>query len=479
MLRRFERLFVEITVLADSATLVISFVLAYWLRANLNFYGYALQSFSRYGWLLSLILPTFIFWLAMFGLYRTASLRDPLRLIGSVARACLMGVLTMLSLLYMTKHQSLSRFIFQSFALMSVVALTAERLAMRALLNQRAMQRRRRRRWEVLLVAEPHDAEAYLSLLRANPHWGVEVAAVVSPTQRVALGGVSVVGRGGERPLPRGVDWRQVLDDHLIDEVVTVSARSNTGQLAELQEACADRGLIFRMMVTLPYPKVGRYSVEDVGAGRYMVSLETVPQDLWPLAVKRALDVVGALLGLTVCSGFYIWYARRLRRESPGPVIFSQRRIGRNGRPFECHKFRTMVVDAEHQQKELAARSKLGPVFLKLDHDPRVTPTGAWLRRHHLDEMPQFWNVLRGEMSLVGPRPSQPFEVDKYSDRQRRRLSMKPGLTGLFQINGHRAVDDFNGVVELDCAYIDNWSLWLDLKVLVKTLAKVAKADGL
>jgi exopolysaccharide biosynthesis polyprenyl glycosylphosphotransferase len=475
VLGQIEKFSVKLTILADSATLVISFVFAYWLRANLHVSSYVLPPFKHYAWALGFILPSFIAWLTVFGLYRSASWEQPLRLIGSIAKACLVGILTVLSLLYMSENALLSRFVIDTFALIAVAGLIFERLALRALVTQR----RKRRRREVLLVAEQHDAEAYLDLLHDHPYWGVEVAAIVSPTQRVALGSVSPAGRGSERLIARSVAWRQMLDNHIIDEVVATSAWSGGDQLLDLQEACTERGLTFRILMTMPDTKVGRYNLEDVGRGRYLVSLETVPQDPLPLAVKRIIDVVGALIGLAVCGIMYLWYARRLRRESPGPVIFAQRRVGRNGRLFECYKFRTMSVGAEHQQRELVRRSKLGPVFIKLIDDPRVTSTGAWLRRYHLDEMPQFWNVLKGEMSLVGPRPSQPVEVEKYSNRQRRRLSMKPGLTGLFQINGHGSVKDFEGVVELDCAYIDNWSLWLDVRLLIKTLAKVRKADGL
>jgi exopolysaccharide biosynthesis polyprenyl glycosylphosphotransferase len=486
VLRRIENVFVKITILADNATLVISFVFAYWLRSRLHVFGVGLPPFKSYVSVLSFILPAFIAWMMVFGLYRSASLRQPLRLIGSITQACVMGTLTVLSLLYMTRNTDLSRFVVDTFALMSVAGLSLERLAVRVLLNQRTMlfvhhqwQRAERRCWQVLLVAEARDAEAYLDMVRAHPHWGIEVAAIVNPARGMALGSAMAADGGGMQSVRYNVDWQEMLENYEIDEVVTVSHGVGGSHLQGLQDACAERGLTFRILVTMPEPQVGRYRIDDVGGGRYLVTLETVPRDPLRLAVKRIMDVMGALIGLAVCGVVYLWYARRLRRESPGPVLFTQPRTGRNGRVFQCHKFRTMIVDAERQQNELAQRSKLGPRFIKLDDDPRITPTGAFLRRYHLDEMPQFWNVLEGEMSLVGPRPSQAIEVEKYNERQRRRLSMKPGMTGLFQVNGHRAVEDFDGVVELDCAYIDNWSLWLDVKLLWKTLATVVKADGL
>jgi exopolysaccharide biosynthesis polyprenyl glycosylphosphotransferase len=465
-------------IFADTAALVISFVLAYCLRTNLHLFASVLPPFKEYVRVLSFILPTFIAWLTAFGLYRSSLLHDPHRLVWAIAKAWFLSMLTVLSILYMTKEAALSRFVLDTFALMSIAALTSERFGVRATLNRTARRQREGRRWEVLLVAELAEAEAYLGLLRAHPHWGVEVAAIISPSQGVALESASVAGRGGERTIKRRVDWRRMLENRVIDEVVAVSEWSDQSQLMELQQVCTARGLVFSMLVMLPYPKVGRYTVDDVGAGRYLVSLEAVPRDVGPLAVKRAMDIAGGLIGLVACGVVYSWYALRLRRESPGPVLFSQQRTGRNGRPFRCHKFRTTVVDAERQHKELSQRGKFGTVLGKLEDDPRMLRSGVWIRRHHLDELPQFWNVLRGDMSLVGPRPSLVIEATSYIDRQRRRLSMKPGITGLFQINGRQAGDDFERVVELDCAYIDNWSLLLDLKIMLKTVGKIFEAEA-
>jgi len=486
VLHRIERFFVNIAILADSATLAVSFVFAYWLRATLHSFGDDLSRFSYYASWFSLILPIFIGWLAVFGLYRSVSLDHPMRMIGSIIQACLFSILTILTVLYMVKEDAVSRLVINFFAVTAVVGLSVERLGLRLLINQRAMllvhdrwRRRNRPRWEVLLVAEPQDAQAYLTLIETHRHWGIDISAVIHPSRTLGLASAMVADGGSESSVAYGVDWDRVLDDHEIDEVVTVAQGLTTGYLLDLQEACADRGLLFRMLVTIPQAAEGRYQIADVGSGRYLVSLEPVPRDPLPLAIKRIMDVLGASIGLVICVGVYLWYAPRLRRESPGPVLFSHHRTGRNGRPFLCHKFRTMVVGAEDMQNEMSSQSKFGAAFCKLENDPRITPAGAWMRKHYLDELPQFWNVLRGDMSLVGPRPSPVIEATYYIDWQRRRLSMKPGLTGLFQIKGHRAVEDFDEVVKLDCEYIDNWSLWLDVKVIWLTAAKLLRADGL
>jgi lipopolysaccharide/colanic/teichoic acid biosynthesis glycosyltransferase len=174
----------------------------------------------------------------------------------------------------------------------------------------------------------------------------------------------------------------------------------------------------------------------------------------------------------------YVWYGPRLRRESGGSVLFRQQRVGKNGRTFTLYKFRTMCLEAERQRAALTAQNEMsGPIF-KIKNDPRVTRLGRKLRKHHLDELPQCWNVLKGDMSLVGARPPTENETAAYANNHYRRLSMKPGITGLWQLNGNSAVKDFEGVVKLDCDYIDNCSLWLDFRILTKTVAKVIRGGG-
>ncbi len=195
------------------------------------------------------------------------------------------------------------------------------------------------------------------------------------------------------------------------------------------------------------------------------------------LAIKRLMDIVGALAGLMIGMVAYLVYNRRIRRESGGSVIFRQARVGEHGRVFEMYKFRTMKTDAEVALEKLHVHNEMrGPVF-KIRNDPRIIPLGRWLRRYHVDELPQFWNVLRGEMSLVGPRPPTPAEVQLYSPAHLLRLRVKPGLTGLWQVYGN-SVYDFEEIVKLDCRYIDRWSLLLDLKILIRTVPKILKGRG-
>ncbi len=211
---------------------------------------------------------------------------------------------------------------------------------------------------------------------------------------------------------------------------------------------------------------VGR--VEELD-GTPVFSLVSGPDRALALAVKRAFDLGGSILALLLLSPLLLGIAIAVRLDSAGPVVFRQRRIGVHGRPFTLLKFRSMVEDAEAQRASLADRNEVqGPVF-KVSADPRVTATGRILRRASLDELPQLWNVLLGDMSLVGPRPPLPGEVDDYDLWHRRRLSMKPGITGLWQVRGRRD-PDFNRWVAADLEYIDHWSLRLDLRILARTI---------
>ncbi len=186
------------------------------------------------------------------------------------------------------------------------------------------------------------------------------------------------------------------------------------------------------------------------------------------------MHIVGATFLLVLTAIFMLFVAILIRLTSPGPAIFSQNRNGLHGRPFRMYKFRSMVTNAEQARAELEARNEMsGPVF-KVKNDPRVTPLGSWLRRTRLDELPQLWNVIRGEMSLVGPRPLPLYETANFGDlSQRRRMSVRPGLTCLWQVRGRNKINDFKDWVQLDLEYIDRWSLWLDFEILLRTVPVV------
>ena len=215
------------------------------------------------------------------------------------------------------------------------------------------------------------------------------------------------------------------------------------------------------------------YNYADV----QVINFYTSPRMNCQLAAKRLIDAVVSTVLLALLSPLFAVLSILIKLTSKGPVIFRQRRVGYNGRPFTCLKFRTMVENAEEIKKDLWSLNQMdGPTF-KIRHDPRVTKLGRFLRRTSIDELPQLVNVLRGDMSLVGPRPPVPGEVEQYKLQDRRRLSMKPGLTCLWQVSGRNAIS-FEKWMELDKDYIDRWSLWLDVQILAKTIPAVLKGSG-
>ena len=193
---------------------------------------------------------------------------------------------------------------------------------------------------------------------------------------------------------------------------------------------------------------------------------------------KRVLDIIGGLVGLLLTGIFMIIVGPMIMIESPGPIFFSQTRIGKNGRRFKIYKFRSMYMDAEERKKELMEKNKMSGLMFKMDDDPRITKVGKFIRKTSIDEFPQFLNVLKGDMSLVGTRPPTEDEFKQYKARYKKRLAMKPGITGLWQVSGRSDITDFEDVVKLDVQYIENWSFGLDLKILVQTVLVVLRHDG-
>jgi len=263
-----------------------------------------------------------------------------------------------------------------------------------------------------------------------------------------------------------------------VGRVVLAFGEQKTDNLQPAIAACETEGVEAWVAADFVRAAIARPTYDALGATPMLV-FRVTPDLSWALLVKAAMDRVGALLGILLLLPFFLLIAVIIKLTSPGPVIFKQRRAGRHGRPFTMYKFRSMRTGAEMEQEELRAFNQMsGPVF-KVEKDPRITPFGRWLRKTSLDEFPQLFNVLFGQMSLVGPRPLPLYEVDNFElTAHRRRLSMKPGLTCLWQISGRNFVKDFNDWVKLDVQYIDNWSLGLDLSILLRTVPVVLFGKG-
>ena len=315
-------------------------------------------------------------------------------------------------------------------------------------------------RRRVILVGSGPETSRMLAELKAKAADEVEVLATLDLN---------------EQPVEQLVE---LLHEHSVSGVILSAKHAYFEQVEAAIRACELEGVEAWLVADFFRTQISRTSFDDFHGWPVLV-FRSAPEASWQVVGKQVLDFVGALGLLLLMSVPLGVVALLVKLTSPGPVLFRQQRAGLNGRPFTLYKFRTMVSNAEQIKHELSAMNEMtGPVF-KVTNDPRVTKVGKVLRKYSLDEFPQLYNVLRGEMSLVGPRPLPLDEVRRFDDvAHRRRLSMKPGLTCLWQVSGRSAVTDFQEWVRLDLEYIDNWSLWLDIRILSRTVPVVLKGTG-
>lgn len=470
-MKRHDVFFRQVVGACDVVVLVASYAVAYKIRHHFLQLRYGpLFGSVEYIWILWLILPTWLFLLDRFGLNRFAGYESLRGIMSSLVKVQAFGGLILTSAMYVSHSAQISRLLLQIFLGTSYVGLSMEKVVVRGILLYFRQARHAYVR-QVLIVGTEPSADKYFHIFGKEPHWRTEVIGFLS------VGGNEKAQFYGRPVLGQLVQLVTVLQRHVVDEVMVVTCLEEEVRKLVVQ-ACMEKGVTVRFAMEVPVADVGKYYLEDVGMGRYLVSLEAVPQDPIPLLIKRVMDIIGATVGLVFYSMACFWYGPKIRRESPGPVLFHQTRVGQNGRLFTLYKFRTMYADAHERLQELYAHNEMSGCIFKMKDDPRVTTIGRTLRRRHLDELPQFWNVLRGEISLVGTRPPTPNEVAQYQHHHYRRLSMRPGLTGLWQVYGNGGVKDFEDIVRLDCEYIDNWSLWLDCKILAKTVVKVMRGEG-
>lgn len=267
--------------------------------------------------------------------------------------------------------------------------------------------------------------------------------------------------------------------NRVVDEIFIHVPYTSGIHLAKVIETYEDMGVPVSVNVhVFDLPLRHRQKELKEFGGYYTVCFRESVIGIRMLVIKRAMDIAGAIVGLLITAVIALFLAPPLLLESPGKLIFSQIRVGRNGRTFKMYKFRSMYQDAEDRKKELMSQNEMNGLMFKMKNDPRITKVGAFIRKTSIDEFPQFWNVLRGDMSLVGTRPPTMDEYERYEIPYKRRLSIRPGITGMWQVSGRSDITDFEEVLKLDLEYIDNWSVGLDVKILVKTVFGAAMGRG-
>jgi len=461
MLRRDRQMRMQIHQLMDACLFALSFWLAYQLRANADlqeFFGlHRVSPLKNFGWLYFILIPAAPLILEAQGFYSRPLLCPRRTTLWQLFKGCALTSLGLILALFMDR-MLIARWVVFWFGAISFVLVFAKEEVLRAVFKSELAQAQYKRRF--ILVGASKETARMRADLKARSEEDYEILAELSLNETSVEQLVSM------------------LHEYSVNGVILSAKHSYFEPVEAVIQACELEGVEAWLVADFFKTQISRTSIDDF-YGRPVLVFRTTPEASWQGVLKQLLDFFGALVLLILLALPLAIVALLIRLTSPGPVLFRQQRSGLNGRPFTIYKFRTMVTDAEQRQHELAAMNEMrGPVF-KVTNDPRITPVGKILRRFSIDEFPQLFNVLRGEMSLVGPRPLPVDEVKRFHDfAHRRRLSVKPGLTCLWQINGRNNVSDFKDWVRLDLEYIDNWSLWLDLKILWRTVPAVLAGVG-
>ena len=385
-------------------------------------------------------------------------------------RAVGLGLAIFLSGFFLLKLQFIARTFVVMFAVANFVLLLLGRFLVMesvAFIRHKRVDGHR-----VVIVGCGDNGVAVAKHITSQPPWNVKL-----------IGHMSVAGDDTNHPevieyLGPIEGLAELLDSQPVDEVLFASPNMDDEALANALHACDERGVDVLLPLPPSIPQRSRVELSTIdGFDTPLLGLRRTPTSEVGLALKRIMDITVSATMLILASPVMLAAAIAVRYDSRGPIFFQQERSGRQGRRFTMLKFRSMVVDAEKRKKDLAHLNEMsGPVF-KVKRDPRVTKVGQFIRKTSIDELPQLFNILRGDMSLVGPRPPLPSEVEQYQPWQRRRLSVKPGLTGLWQVSGRNNVD-FEEWMAMDLRYIDDWSIWLDMKIMLQTVPAVLFRAG-
>jgi exopolysaccharide biosynthesis polyprenyl glycosylphosphotransferase len=460
MLRRKQEINQQFQQFIDAFLLLFAFWASYKVRAHsTELFGVEkIPPFREFLWMIVLIMPCGPLMLELYGFYEHPLQKQVPRTLGQLGRALvalalLAGLCVMFLRVELPSRSVL--ILFVGFGAALLLAKDRLQLAYVHRLAERGLLRE-----PVLLAGSPVDMDQLMESLTSEQLLHMEVI------DRVDI---------ERQPLS---DLIEALHRHAISRVIFSASHAHLNKIQDAINACETEGVEAWMLADFVKTAIAHATFEVMG-DRPMLVFRSTPEASWALVGKRAIDLVGATLGLILCSWVIVVAIIAVKLTSSGPVFFRQLRGGRYGKPFMMLKFRTMSTDAEMRRAEFLAFNQMsGPVF-KIDDDPRVTRVGRFLRKTSIDELPQLVNVLRGEMSLVGPRPLPLYEVDKFeTPAQRRRLSVSPGLTCLWQISGRNEIKSFHDWVNLDLLYIDTWSLWLDIKILLKTIPVVLLGFG-
>ena len=470
MLKKNKKPLANIFRIFDIAIIIFSFYIAYSIRfglAELKIFDFKLEFvifFTSY----------IIVWLFLsfkFGLYisqRRTDFRDEsIDVIKTTALTLFVAVIPA----FYIREFPLSRLFLLYFWPIQTVLLILFRLILRASLKY--IRRRGYNYRQVLIIGRNPRSEKIVQKIDQTPEYGLRILGFIDDETN----NCQYQNKDNYHLMGNLNDFEKIMRQEVVDEVfITLPLKSYYSKIEEIVDICEKSGIEVEIPADIFDIKFAKTTIQKYDEMN-VIDYYTSPEMNWKLIVKRLIDIVISFFTLIFLTPLFLLVGALIKIKSRGPVFFKQKRIGYNGRYFTLLKFRTMVENAENLKKSLLDKNELdGPVF-KIKDDPRIIKIGHFLRKFSMDELPQLINVLIGDMSLVGPRPPTPDEVTKYKLTDRRRLSMRPGITCIWQVNGRNKVS-FDEWMELDRLYIDNWSPWLDTKILLQTIVVVIKGSG-
>jgi Undecaprenyl-phosphate glucose phosphotransferase len=446
-------------VLIDIIVITFSYVCAWTIRFVGPFASTAVRSksFQEFMLLLLLIVPEYLLLYQAFDLYTPLRMQGRRLVLSNVIKANTLGLLSIIAVLYIIDEHDYSRLTFFIFYFVNIVLEWGMRMLIFYIL--RDMRKKGRNQKQVLLVGYSRAAEEYVDRILQNPQWGYTVRGILDDNvpSGTSYKNVKVLGRIANLMV--------ILPISQLDEIAITLGLSEYYRLEEIVAMCEKSGVHTKfipdynnIIPTKPY-------TEDI-QGLPVINIRYVPlSNTFNALVKRVMDIIGSLVGIVVASPLMLVLCLLIKLTSPGPLIYRQERVGLHNKTFWMYKFRSMEVQPESEEKKAWT----------VKNDPRVTGIGRFMRKTSLDELPQLFNILKGNMSLVGPRPERPFFVEKFREEIPRYMvkhQVRPGLTGWAQVNGYRGDTSIRKRIEYDLYYIENWSIGLDVKILLLTFVK-------
>ena len=468
MIRERETIFNNLFSFIDILLSILAFILAYYIRKY--FFSGGLLFSQEYILLITIMIPTWFVILKITNQSKLLRTRLYSILLYDYIKVVSIGLSILFIFIFALKLDDVSRIVVFLFGIIDIVVLYLSKLLIYIFFKHYRRQGFNSR--NVLLVVDK-ESEDIITQIEDSKEWGYNIAIIVSSSQEV-VDKYSIKYKNTF--LESNIEFHKFIEENTIDEVIYAKNTIDLNKMKMMIYSCEEIGVVFKLKSDFFSMVATKAELDYMGQTPYLKFTNT-PTDFIQLKIKAFFDYLVSFIIIVLFSPFYVIIALLIKLSSKGPIIFKQKRVGLRGREFDFYKFRSMVANAEDLKESLQAENEMdGPVF-KIKNDPRVTKIGAFLRKTSLDEFPQFFNVLKGDMSIVGPRPPVPKEVKEYERWQLRRLSMKPGITCIWQVSGRNEIS-FEEWMQLDLQYIDNWTPKLDLILFFKTIKVVLLRKG-